>query len=524
MKSMLTALTALLLLFALPCTSPAEPLKTCVLEFSTPGNSANELKATLQGLLASRLNPERVQLVEKKEQADLVIAGSYALFGKMFSVDVLLRNTASGKIAKLFEQGEGQDDLLPALGRLAKKIDQELARNQAAATTPVLPMAAAAPILPTAAAAPLVPVPTTPAASSAATAPSAPPVTVAAQPLHKEVTAASEGYLVRSDAGKAPGADITLEGAFRGLALGRTLPSGEREIFIAGERNLRYYRLGAGLKQIAEVSIPRPGKILGIDSADLDGDGVPEIYLTIMDRETLTSQIYRPKDSDLAKIAGDLPYFFRGIGQDLRSRQIYVQELGSTGEFFDGVAQLVHTASGFEAANRRKLPRNGSVFNFNRFTDASGQSLDLVLNAEGHLIVSSPEGAELWRSSETFGGSESFFLRESPSQLKARGGDQYEWTFLEQRTVMTPDGKLLVPHNEGIMTVGNNRSYTKHTLHALTWSGSLFRELWHTRQEPSYLADFAYDPAAAEVVMLEVVQKEGMFSKGKSVVSVKKLE
>lgn len=515
MKSILTVLTALLVLCALPLTSPAEPLKTCVLEFSIPGNSGNDLKGTLQGLLASRLNPERVQLVEKKEQADLVIAGSYAMFGKMFSVDVLLRNTASGAIAKLFEQGEGQDDLIPALGRLAKKIDRELARNQAAA---------AAPVLATVAAAPAVPVPTTTAAAPAASAPNAVPLTVAAQPLHKEVTAASQGYLVRSDAGRAPGTDITIEGAFRGLALGRTLPSGEREIFIAGERNLRYYRLGAGLKQIAEVSIPRPGKILGIDSADLDGDGVPEIYLTVMDRETLTSQIYRPKDADLVKIAGDLPYFFRGIGQDLRSRQIFVQELGATGELFDGVAQLVHTASGFQAANRSKLPRYGSVFNFNRFTDASGQNLDLVLSAEGHLIVSSPEGAELWRSSESFGGSESFFLRESPSQLKARGGDQYDWTFLEQRTVMTPDGKLLVPHNEGILTVGNNRSYTKHTLHALTWSGSLFRELWHTRQEPSYLADFAYDPAAAEVVMLEVVQKEGMFSKGKSVVSVKKLE
>jgi hypothetical protein len=509
MKSTLIALTLALLFFALPGVSPAEPLKTCVSEFSITGTSGkDELKAALQGLLASRLNPERVQLVENKDQAELVISGSYALFGKMFSVDVLLRNMGSGKLTRLFEQGDNQDDLLPALGRLAQKIDQELAKNTATATTSAVP---AVPAVPAAQAEPV-------------TSPTPLPQTLAVPPPHKGVASASEGYLIRQESGRPKGSDSPLDGVFTGLALGRTLASGEREIFIAGERSLRYYRQGAGLKLVAEVTIPGPAKILGIDSADLDGDGVPEIYLTIMDRETLVSQVYLPGDTGLEKIAGDLPYFLRGIGPDLRSRKIFAQELGATGEVYDGVAQLVKTGSRFETGNPRKLPRYGSIFNFNRFSDGAGQSYDLVLNGEGRLIVSSPEGLELWKSSDNFGGSESFFKRESMTQMKATGGDQYIWTFLEQRIIITPDGKLLVPHNEGIMTVGNNRSYNKHTLHALKWSGSLFRELWRTRQEPSYLADFAYDPATGEVVLLEVVKKGGMFSKGKSVVSIQKLE
>src|SRR6185369_8862593 len=112
-----------------PHLSLAAPLKTYVAEFSVVGApNKDELKVTLQGLLASRLNPGRVQLVEKPDNADLLLSGSYALFGKMFSVDVLIKNVSSGAMTKVFEQGESQDDLLPAFGRLAQKLDQELAK------------------------------------------------------------------------------------------------------------------------------------------------------------------------------------------------------------------------------------------------------------------------------------------------------------------------------------------------------------------------------------------------------------
>ena len=120
-KILLVISTAFLLFIALPCVSSAAPLKTYVTEFNVAGASnRDELKTTLQGLLASRLNPERMQLVENPDKAELQLSGSYALFGKMFSIDVLLKNTLTGSLTKVFEQGENQDDLIPAFGRLAQ--------------------------------------------------------------------------------------------------------------------------------------------------------------------------------------------------------------------------------------------------------------------------------------------------------------------------------------------------------------------------------------------------------------------
>jgi hypothetical protein len=88
----------------------------------------------------------------------------------------------------------------------------------------------------------------------------------------------------------------------------------------------------------------------------------------------------------------------------------------------------------------------------------------------------------------------------------------------------TPEGILLVPHNEGLFTIGNNRTYTKYSLHALIWNGSSLQEKWHTGLSQGYLADFAYDTAARELVLLEVIQKSGLFSKGKTVISFNKID
>jgi hypothetical protein len=96
--------------------------------------------------------------------------------------------------------------------------------------------------------------------------------------------------------------------------------------------------------------------------------------------------------------------------------------------------------------------------------------------------------------------------------------------FLEQRISAMPDGTLVIPRNEGSFSIGNNRSYSKHTLFGLQWSGSLFKEAWHTRLTPSYLADYAYDPATREVLLLEVVQQSGLLTPGKTVISINKLD
>jgi hypothetical protein len=500
MKSIVPVLAALLMFLAVAGASHAAPYKTHVAEFNVAGVPNNQdLKLTLQGILASRLNTDLVQLVEKPEQAELLIVGSYAMFGKMFSLDVLIKNNGQGRLIKVFDQGEGQEDVIPAIGRLAKKIDAELVKisTQAAPVPPPAPSVTSS----------VMPVQLPPPSPNIA-APQA---------------AGKDNYVIRAEhsANSSPDnwSSAPLEGVFSSIATGRTLSSGERELFVAGERTIRAYLKGRDLKLLAEIVIPAPGKILTIDTADLDRDGKLEVYVSIMDRESPSSRVYQFDGSTFSIVAENLPWLFRGIGQDINSRTIFVQEMETGGKFYGGVKELSKSGSRFTANNPQKLPRSGNIFNFNRLSLASGKGFFIVLDEDGHLVISSPDGKEAWKSSDKYGGSESFFKNEILEQARFTG-DNYRWTFLEQRITLLKDGTLLVPHNEGIFSVGNNRDFNKHTLFALEWTGAVLKEKWHTRQSPSYLADYAFDETSREVLLLEVVQKAGMFSKGKSVISI----
>jgi len=504
MSKILLALVSAILLFAVPYVSPAAPLKTYVAEFSVVGAAnKDELKATLQGLLSSRLNPDQVQLVEKPDKADVLLSGTYALFGKMFSVDVLLKNTRNGTLSKVFEQGESQDDLLPAFGRLAQKLDRELAKAQPVAATVPAAVPASAPV------AAQIPAP------------------AVVYKVETPVAKVAEGYVVKSDipARNTPGSWTSdpLTGVFTSIALGRTLPTGEREIFVAGAQSIRYLRKGSDLKQIVEITVPVSAKILAIDSADLDRDGTPELYVSIVDRKTVSSRVYQPTDNGLELIADNQPWLYRGIGLDLKERTVFVQALSGIGEYQSGIAELIKSGRRFDTHNSRALPRQGNIFNFTRYHDASGTEKLVIMDEDGYLHIHAGDGSELWKSSDKYGGSETYFNYESVAQLRAKG-DKFRWNFLEQRITALPDGTLIVPRNEGSFSIGNNRSYNKHTLFGLQWSGSILREAWHTRQTPSYLSDYAYDPAAREVVLLEIVQQAGMFSTGKTAVSINKLD
>ena len=492
MKLTLPALMALILFIAVSGVAHTAPLKTHVTDFTIVGAPDSEvLKGTLQGILTSRLSPSLVQLVEKPDQAEILIIGSYALFGNTFSLDALIKDKGNGSLNKVFEQGAGQEDVIPALGRLAKKIDAELAKKPAAAA-PAMP----APL-------PLAPSPV--------------PV-----PSHVK-----EQYAIPAESSaKGPSynwSSAPLDGEFVSIATGRTLPSGERELFIAGERTIRAYLKGSGLKQVAEITIPAPGKILAIDSADLDRDGSPELYVSIMDREFPSSRVYRFDGTSFAVVAVNQPWFFRGIGNDVISRTILVQEMEAGGAFYGDVKELVKSDHRFTTKNPQKLPRSGNIFNFNRLSGASGTGFYVVLDLDGHLLIYSPDGAEVWKSSDIYGGSENNFKHESREQLRSTG-DQYRWTFLEQRITVLKDGTLLVPRNMGTFNIGNNRSFTKHSMAAFEWTGAVLKEKWNTRPSPGYLADYAFDQASGEVLLLEVVQKTGLFTKGKSVISINRID
>lgn len=485
----------LLILVQLPAIVGAAILTAHVEPFSVVGGSGEKnLPLTLQTLLISRLSGEKVLVLDSAKGALVLVNGAYIQFGKFFSIDVTARDPAGGALARAYEQGEGEDAMLPTMTKVAEKLIGLLVVAQQ--TKPSVPEAAAlhGTVIPS------------------------PKVTMLPQDSPDVIRAESPGK--SSSAGSV---GKWLPGAYIGLAQLRTLTSGEHELYLLQKHSLQVVRHGARTEQLAEAEFASDENPLTVDTADLDGDGLPEAYVTVMRSGELASQVWTFKDNRLTRIADNLPYYFRVLSLPGGARQLYVQQMGRGDEFYGPVFELKRGSKGYETQNQLKLPKFAHIFNFNRFTDTDGKGRIVALHPDGFILVyDTNSGEELWRSNEKYGGSE-LYLSINNVQNARFPGDNLRKVFLEQRITVTRNGEIIVPQNSGTWVVGDSRSYSQNTVYAFEWNGVALDERWHTKVSQNYLADYCLDEERKELLMIEVVTKAGMINKGASAIMIKKV-
>ncbi len=509
MKKLLIILAALLIpLTALPVL--AAQVRVFVADMNAIGvPNRDEMKATLQMLLSSRLTGDRTMAVSSAGEADVIVSGTYVTIGKIFSVDALAKTTAGKTLTRAFVQGESQDELIPAVSKLADKLSADLAKIYAA------------------------PLPSSSTATMAAPAMVAP---VVAAPL-----AAPKSDFIKKEPqlNKAPAAEFIkprdyeqgsaggwlskrLNGAANLIATGKTLPDGSREIFLAEERRLSYYRQSNDMKLVAETELGNSEKILSVDTLE-GSDGATEIYLTILRSDELSSQVWQVKGDKLVLAAQKLPYYFRSFSLAGGPKKLYAQSMGREDDFYGDVAEAVRNGSTIALKNPIKMPRYASIYSFNQFRDSDGKLQTIAINPDGYLVVYDQELKELWRSNDKFGGSELYFQRDDDANVRVTG-DKSRWVFMNQRIQVSSKGEILVGKNDGFWVLGNARSYKKGAVHCFTWDGSSLAEKWRTRDTQNYMPDYYYDDARNELLILQTVQRPSVSTRGASSLAIKKVE
>ena len=488
MKKLIVLLSVILIsLTAVP--SFAVPLRVFVAEMTAAGaQNRDEMKLMLQTLLASRLNGDKIISVESAAEADALVSGAYISIGKIFSIDAIAKNQAGKAVARAFVQGGTEDELIPAIGKLAEKLSAELTKSAPA----VAPVVAAA-----------LPAVAVPVAKPAATG-----------DIIKRAT--QEQETPSGLTGKRLPIVANL------MADGLNLPDGSREIFLAEDRRLAYYRYGSDIKLVAEAEVESPGKIIALDTL-AGNNGELDIYVTVMRSDELVSQVWQVKGDKLVIVADKLPFFFRTVSLAGGPKKMYVQTTGRNSDFYGDVAEATRNGSAITVKTAIKLPRYGMIYNFNQFRDRAGKLLTVVLDPDLYLVIYDDKLQELWRSNDKFGGSELYFLKEDSSYLQVTG-DKNRWIFMNQRLMVTAKGEILAVKNDSTWVMGNSRTYKSGSVYCLAWDGSSLQEKWHTREAQNYMPDYLLDETRNELVLLQAVQRPGFSAKGASSLSVKKIE
>jgi hypothetical protein len=466
----------------------AGQVRVFVAEMAATGvQNRDEMKVTLQTLLASRLSGDRIVTVGSAAEADAVVSGTYISIGKIFSLDAIARTPAGKTVTRAFVQGETQDELIPAMGKLAEKLSAELMKSfpggqQDAVALPP-PLAAAVPA----------------------------PGGDFVKPRAQEPVAAAAGWV----SGR-------LTGAANLMAGGLTMPDGSREIFLAEDQKLAYYRQGSDMKLVAEVGFKVTEKIISLDTI-AGSDGALDIYVTVIRAGELASQVWQVQGDKLLRVAENLPYFFRSVSLHGGAKKLYAQSMGRSEDYYGDVAEVTRSGSSVILKNPLKMPRYGTIYSFNQFRDRDGKILTTVINPDGYLIVYDQQLNELWRSNDKFGGSELFFQKEDDTNLRV-SGDRYRWIFMNQRIQVSSKGEILVGKNDGFWVLGNARSYKRGAVYCLVWNGSSLEEKWRTRETQNYMPDYLFDEARSELLILQTVQRPGIANRGASSLSIKKVE
>lgn len=498
MKKLVTMLAALLIPFAaLPAF--AAQVRVFVSEVNAIGvQNRDEMKSTLQMLLASRLTGDKMLAVGSSVEADVIVSGNYVTIGRIFSVDAVAKAASGKTLTRAFVQGESQDELIPAMGKLADKLGAELAKVYDRGV----------------------------------------PDTAIAAP-RSAITTKSDIIRSEQNLNKAPTSDFIkpkeyernntvgwlskrLNGAANLISTGKTLSDGSREVFLAEERRLSYYRQATEMKLVAEAELSNSEKILSVDTIETV-DGTTEIYLTIIRSDELASQAWQIKGDKLVQVAKNLPYYFRSFSLAGGPKKLYVQDMGRDDDFFGDVSEAVRTGDKVSIKNSVKMPHHGNIYSFNQFRDSDGKLNTVTINADGYLVVYDQEQKELWRSNDKFGGSELYFQKEDLENVRVTG-DKFRWVFMNQRIQVTSKGDVLVGKNDGFWVLGNARSYKKGTVYCFGWDGSSLSEKWRTRDTQNYMPDYHYDETRNELLILQTVQRSGVGTRGATSLAVKKVE
>ena len=503
MKKQMMLIAVLLMTLALSVVPVvAAQMRLFVADMSVTGvQNKDEMKTTLQTLLASRLNGDTVLAVGSATEADVVVTGSYVSIGKVFSVDALARTVDGKTLSRAFVQGDNQDELIPAVGKLAEKLLAELAKVSAAQA----PRAAALPAA----------VVSMPVATGVVKGAEVNPAVTG------EFIKPKEMDVSRNDSGGWQ--SKRLAGAATLMAAGRTGADGSRELFLAETRRISFYRQGKEMTLIASTELAEPRKIISIDTLE-DGAGNLDIFVTVIRAGELLSQVWQVSGDKLLLVADDMPYYFRTLNRAGGPKKLFAQTMGrSDVDYFGNVFEATRSGKSIVLKNAVKMPRYGNIYNFNQFRASDGALLTTVLSTDNYLIIYDENQKELWRSNDKFGGSELSFQRDDSDNLRTTG-DQYRWTFMNQRIQVTPGGEVVVGKNDGFMVLGKARSYKTGAVYCFVWNGSTLDEKWHTRATQNYMPDYYLDSARNELLMLQTVLRPGINEKGASSLSIKKVE
>jgi len=466
--------------------------------------------------VAGTLNESTARKLGSGLGADYVLFGSLTVFGNSVSIDAKMVDVSGNKqTLSFFNQSQGMDQVIPSVNLFASDINEKqfgrFMEGQRVAP------AAQAPASQTGQAETAVQADADPRAH--------PDKLLAggfgggeeAQETQKEAPG-SAFISTQMAAGRSPKfwKSRTIKHRITGMAMGDVDGDGKQETVLTSEHSVEVYRYdNQRFSKINTISENRPEHLIGVDVADINGNGVPEIFVSALNphRKSVRSFVIEFNGKTFTEIVSGSPWYFRVVGTPQRGKILLGQKQGLNSPFDMPVFDLVWQNSGYEPADRIMPGKRANIMGFalgNAMND--GSETAVVFDDLDYMRLYSTSGEQIWKDGDSSGGTPHYF--ELPDQGSQ---DMKNYAYYPMRILLKDidkDGKndVITAYNHRLSKLISYRTFTNGEIEIRSWDGIGLSVLWKTNKLSGYLSDFGvgdFDNDGQDELVAALVQKTG---------------
>ncbi len=259
---------------------------------------------------------------------------------------------------------------------------------------------------------------------------------------------------------------------------------------------------------------------INIDSADINRNGRPEIFVTAMMGGKVFSYVVEFQDGAYRRTA-DVPGFLRTLtypGKD----PVLLGQGYDPATFYSGQPHLYTWQDGkYTAGAELPLPQGVALYGFTFAEFGEAQPLLVALSDDDHLLVYS-KGTLIWKSEEQYAAVDTFVYKPVTGVSAALSKQILEKDKSQRVRIrgrvkavdINGDGReeIILPKNILGTFIGG---FTGAEMESLSWTGARLEQRWNIKDIPGPVLDFQLlrqDKSGAQILTL-VRTQGGLFAK-----------
>ncbi len=307
---------------------------------------------------------------------------------------------------------------------------------------------------------------------------------------------------------------------------------GNDEVVLSGESYLVVKRFQKKeMQQLAVFPMPSGVTAHSVGIADLNANGVAEIYVSGMKDEKPSSFVIEWTPRGFLLLASSIPWYVRVLDMPGDGKVLVGQQF--VGDNAGVVSKLFWKNKSLEASGKLHLPRKVNLFDFSMADlDGDGESEIVSITDDGHLQVHDAQHKQLWQSEDFYCGTyRAMAGGKVDDALNPLFSSEHKLMPVPSRIVITDfnhDGKNDIVVNKNPKTIvrmfEDEASYPSGVIIGFVWNGERLQEAWRTMPFEGYVVEYHLgkaiennvgNPVVSEPSPLRLIvgmrPKEGLF-------------